>query len=232
VSEMEARRTRSGRGLRNADLTKKRLLAAAQTEFAAKGFDGARLGTIASAAGVQSALIHHYFADKEGLYREVVTRAVEQIAREGWKILDDLPAAPRTLADLRGHVAAFVDALVRFFEVNAPLLNLFQHEARAGGDFARDLVKKNSKPVFDAVVAQIEDMSRSGQVRADVDARQTCVSAVAMCAFPFYDEPFLTSIWEVDPHSPAFLEARKRDTVEMVMSRLTPAAPDAKLEPR
>ena len=62
----------SARRERNADATKARLLAAAESEFAAKGFDGARLGNIAKAAGVQQALIHHYFADKEGLYREVL----------------------------------------------------------------------------------------------------------------------------------------------------------------
>src|SRR3954451_22138381 len=45
---------------RNALETKRRILHAAEREFAAKGFDGARLGIIARAADVQQALIHHY----------------------------------------------------------------------------------------------------------------------------------------------------------------------------
>jgi AcrR family transcriptional regulator len=212
----------AARSPRNANLTKKRLLAAAESEFANKGYDGARLGAIASAAGVQSALIHHYFEDKEGLYRAVVTRAVEQLSRENWQILDALPTTPHTLADLRGLVAALIDSLVRFYASNAHLLAIFQHEARAGGDFARALAEKNSKPVFDAVVAQIEAMQENGEVRADVDPRQVCVSGVALCAFPFYDESFLGAVWAIDVRSEAFLEARKKDALEMIMARLAP----------
>jgi AcrR family transcriptional regulator len=212
----------AGKNPRNADLTKKRLLAAAESEFANKGFDGARLGAIASAAGVQSALIHHYFDDKEGLYRAVVTRAVEQLSRESWQILDALPTPSQTLADLRALVAAFIDALLRFYASNADLLAIFQHEARAGGDFARALAEKNSKPVFDAVVAQLEDMQRRGVIRGDADARQVCISGIALCAYPFYEEAVLAAVWPIDVRSEAFLEARKTDALEMIMARLTP----------
>jgi TetR/AcrR family transcriptional regulator len=222
MSEALAQGRRGRRPPRSADLTKKRLLAAAQSEFARKGFDGARLGTIARAAGVEAALIHHYFEGKEGLYRAAVTRAVEQVSRESWSILEDLPDAPRTLADLRGLVAAFIDALVRFYAANAQLLAIVNHEARAGRDFARALVEKNSRPVFDAVVAQLEEMKQTGEIRVDVDAQQVCVSAVAMCAFPFYDEAFLEAIWPIDVRSERFLADRKKDALEMVMARLTP----------
>src|SRR3989442_1075637 len=67
--------------------SKKRILDAAESEFAAKGMDGARLGSIARAAGVQQALIHHYFIDKAGLYEAVVERAISAITTEGWDIL-------------------------------------------------------------------------------------------------------------------------------------------------
>ena len=210
------------RAPRNADLTKKRLLAATESEFANKGYDGARLGSIASAAGVQSALIHHYFDDKEGLYRAVVTRAVEQLSRESWQILETLPTTSHTLADLRALVAAFIEALVRFYAMNAHLLAILQHEARAGGDFARKLAEKNSKPVFEAVVAQLERMQEHGEIRSDVDARQVCISGVALCAFPFYDEALLNAVWPIEVRSEAFLEARKKDALEMIMARLTP----------
>jgi TetR/AcrR family transcriptional regulator len=204
---------------RNADRTKKRLLQAAETEFASKGFDGARLGAIASAAGVQSALIHHYFDDKEGLYRAVVTRAVEQIARESWQILEQLPTTSHTLADVRALVAAFIDALVRFYAANAHLLAIVQRE---GGDFVRTLADENSRPVFDAVVAQLEDMQRRRVIRADIDPRHVCISGIALCAFPFSDEEFLEAIWDIDVRSPEFLEARKKDALEMIMARLSP----------
>ena len=72
---------------RNPALTRKRILDAAEAEFAAKGFDGARLGTIARGAKVQQALIHHHFEDKAGLYRDVIDRALSAMTTEGWDIL-------------------------------------------------------------------------------------------------------------------------------------------------
>jgi AcrR family transcriptional regulator len=51
-----------------------RILEAAEREFIDKGFNGARLGEIATQAGVNKALIYYYFKDKEKLYEESVNR--------------------------------------------------------------------------------------------------------------------------------------------------------------
>ena len=72
---------------RNATETKRRILDAAASEFAAKGFDGARLGSIARAADVQQALIHHYFADKHGLHDEVVRSGLAAMTERVWELM-------------------------------------------------------------------------------------------------------------------------------------------------
>jgi hypothetical protein len=59
-------------------------------------------------------------------------------------------------------------------------------------------------------------------VRADVDARQLCISTVAMACFPYTDEAFLDAVWSLDPQSPVFIEERKREIVKTVMARIAP----------
>ncbi|MCP4136655.1 MAG: TetR/AcrR family transcriptional regulator [bacterium] len=54
--------------------TKDRILLAAKKEFAAKGFSGARMGSIAKMAEANQALIHYYFENKDNLYKEVLIR--------------------------------------------------------------------------------------------------------------------------------------------------------------
>ncbi|MEJ7770476.1 MAG: TetR family transcriptional regulator [Geodermatophilaceae bacterium] len=48
--------------------TRAAVLAAARTEFATRGYDGATIRGIAGAAGVDPALVHHYFGSKSKLF--------------------------------------------------------------------------------------------------------------------------------------------------------------------
>lgn len=52
--------------------TREQILAAARSEFAAKGFQGATMRAIADAAGVNVALLAHYFGGKQQLFAETL----------------------------------------------------------------------------------------------------------------------------------------------------------------
>jgi len=208
---------------RNAEETQRRILAAAESEFASKGFDGARLGSIARAAQVQQALIHHYFVDKAGLHREVVRRALAAFSAEGWDILKRL-ARPARL-EIRPLVEAFTEMMVRFYTTHGALLAIVQHDAAGEGKVAASVIADSVKPVFDALVAIAEDLRARGEIRADVDARHLCISGLAMASFAVQEERLLRALWPVEERSPAFLDERRREISETILSRIgLPAA--------
>jgi AcrR family transcriptional regulator len=62
---------RTGRRPGNQD-TREAILAAAREAFAEKGFDGASIRAIATGAGVDPALVHHYFGTKDELFLATV----------------------------------------------------------------------------------------------------------------------------------------------------------------
>ena len=62
---------RTGRRPGNQD-TREAILAAAREAFAERGFDGASIRTIATGAGVDPALVHHYFGTKDELFLATV----------------------------------------------------------------------------------------------------------------------------------------------------------------
>jgi AcrR family transcriptional regulator len=66
--------TRSGRSGRRRGTTQTRdaIAAAARRQFAEVGYDRATMRSIATAAGVDPALIVHFYGSKEALFREVV----------------------------------------------------------------------------------------------------------------------------------------------------------------
>jgi TetR/AcrR family transcriptional regulator len=69
-----------GERRRDAERSRERLLAAALDEFSARGFAGARVNAIAERAGLNQQLITYYFGGKEGLYRALGERWLEQEA--------------------------------------------------------------------------------------------------------------------------------------------------------
>ena len=52
--------------------TRSLIVSAASTEFTAKGYDSTSMRAIARRAGVDPALVHHYFGDKADLFAETV----------------------------------------------------------------------------------------------------------------------------------------------------------------
>jgi AcrR family transcriptional regulator len=94
---------RTGRRTGGVD-TRGQILAAARSEFAAKGFHLATIRGIAGSAGVDPALVHHYFGSKEDLFGASI----------------DLPLRPTEVADVvfaDGPAAAGRNVTRMFFTV-------------------------------------------------------------------------------------------------------------------
>ncbi|WP_328477332.1 TetR family transcriptional regulator [Actinoplanes sp. NBC_00393] len=69
---------RTGRRPGNPD-TREAILAAARSAFAEKGYDGASIRAIATGAGVDPALVHHYFGTKDKLFLATMNSPIDPI---------------------------------------------------------------------------------------------------------------------------------------------------------
>lgn len=121
------------------------VLSAAREAFATSGFAGATVRQIAAAAGVDPALVHHYFGSKRRLFIEAVQapadpsvalRAVLDGGREGagrrlataFLTVWDGPGGERAIALLRSAVTDESSAaLVREFLVSQVLQPVLEH---------------------------------------------------------------------------------------------------------
>lgn len=111
--------------------TRAEVLAAARTSFAEKGFRGTTIRAVAASAGVDPALVHHYFGTKDDLFvaaleipvdpREVLAPVVaagpdgagERLLRTFLGVWDDPALQPGLLALARSMVADDSGGLVR-----------------------------------------------------------------------------------------------------------------------
>jgi AcrR family transcriptional regulator len=131
----------AGRGRRTDGVdTRATILDAARAEFAAKGYDGTSVRGIARSAGVDAALVHHYFAGKEGVFAaamhlpldpaELVPRLLdgpldefgERVVRTFFSIWEDPASRAPILAMLRSAMTSEdASALLRDFVSSALL---------------------------------------------------------------------------------------------------------------
>lgn len=95
-------------------VTKDRILDAAEALFAARGVEGASLRAVTRAAGVNLAAIHYHYGSKEALLEAVIARRVGPINQARLKRLEMLEGAaqgaPLVLEDLLG---AFIEPALR-----------------------------------------------------------------------------------------------------------------------
>jgi AcrR family transcriptional regulator len=60
--------------------SRERLVAAAAAEFAARGFDGAKVDRIAARARINKAMLYYHFQNKAALYREILRHVFGTVA--------------------------------------------------------------------------------------------------------------------------------------------------------
>ncbi|MEV0741197.1 TetR family transcriptional regulator [Streptomyces sp. NPDC050549] len=68
--------------------TRDRILAAAREEFSERGYEKTSVRAIAKAAGVDAALVHHYFGAKEQVFESAVEVAFAPVLRSRDTLLD------------------------------------------------------------------------------------------------------------------------------------------------
>ncbi len=194
---------------RSAAATQERILDAAEHEVAARGFAGARLRDVAVAAGIQPALIHHYFADKQGLYEAVIHRAVEHMSTATWGVLEKE-------TNLDGLVRGFVDVMVDFSETHQKLLSIMRTEVLSGSGLLVDVIREKSRPILEAVVKIAAKLQEASELRQDVDPTEMVEAGLSLILYPIVDAPVLRALLP-EPGAPSSLERRKRVIADVLL---------------
>jgi len=108
--------------------TREKMLEVAERQFAAKGYEGAHLESIAQEVGVRKTALYYYFDSKEALYVAVLERMLvefESALRTAWK--RDVPTLERAyriadaLNDLLAEHPTYSLILIRIFVDRIPV---------------------------------------------------------------------------------------------------------------
>ena len=132
-----------------------RILDAAEDLFSKRGFDGVTIREVTELALVDSALVHYYFASKQGLFDAVLGRRAELVFAERMLAFDELDRAGGKVR-LEDAVRAFIQPLLARAETgDAGWKNYFRLLSVVNND--PNHVAQSVMSYFDPVVHRLID---------------------------------------------------------------------------
>ena len=190
----EPGRKRGRERVYDVERTRAAMLSAAEAMFAEHGFDGTSMDAIAQRAGYNKSLLFQYFADKLGLYTQVLKRADremgELIVRAFSPLMEDETLASdvyRFRDFLRNMCGTFFDYMVE----HPQSMRLFNWEQAKGWQTFLQLASQFEPEDLTRFEVLFRQARSAGIVRADLDIvvvvvliQQICWSAPA--ALPLY----------------------------------------------
>lgn len=196
---------------------KQALISAAVAEFATKGFAGARVDEIATAAGVNKQLVYHYFDSKQGLYLVALESVYAEIREKEKKL---------TLGELEPMeaMAQLVAFSFDYLAEHPEFIALLADENRNHGAHLRasQRLQKMHSPFIEMLEATLERGVAAGVFRADFDAINLYISIAGISYFFFSNNHTLSAIFGKALDSRGALLKRRRHVVEFALNALRP----------
>jgi AcrR family transcriptional regulator len=193
----------------------RRILQAAHEVFLRRGTAGARMQEIADEAGVNKALLHYYFRNKERLAQAVFEAAAVEMFRFVFQLL-------RSPAALEEKVRAVVAAEVDFLMARPYLPGYILSELHHNPERITRIVATVGTPPLEVLRGQLEEGARAGTLR-EIGVEEFVVNLVSLTVFPFAGRAMIEALLGMDDeHFRAFLEARKRGIPEFILNALRP----------
>lgn len=193
------------------------ILEAAEHEFLEKGFEAAKTTRIASLAGVTHAMLHYYYRTKENLFDMIFEKKARLLKESLFSAFDrqDLPFCEKIRVGMEAHFDFLKanQALPRFIInelISRPKrLKMFETKIKNVAEHVRVMLSE-----------EIEQEVAKGTMNA-IDPITLLLDIASMNVFVFAALPFLRD-FAVEPYGSedAFLEARKKENVEIIMRRL------------
>jgi AcrR family transcriptional regulator len=172
--------------------TEQRILDAAHAVFLRRGTAGARMQEIAEEAGVNKALLHYYFRNKERLAEAVFRQVAMQLLPP---VIGVLAAPDLSIEEKVARVIELEFAhLSRSPFMPGYLISELNHRPERAEQLITSLLgpPHRVRPlVFNALAAQIEERVKAGTMRP-ITPEQFAVNLLSLCIFPFAARPMLT----------------------------------------
>lgn len=193
--------------------TEEKIKSAASEIFLLKGLDGARMQEIADKAGINKALLHYYYCNKEQLFHSVFEE----------KLFSFLPTVFQVFQSdqsIESKVDVLAERYIDFLKVNPELPYFVLGELRRRPERLFDKIGEKFSVHLDKIGVQLKNESEQGTIRY-IAPQHFMANLLSMIVFPFIASPLFMKVFNYDREEYVnYLEQRKKEIPAFVMAAL------------
>lgn len=189
--------------------TRESILHAAREVFVEKGPNGARMQEIADRAGINKALLHYYFSNKENLFDTIFKEAFSLF----WPKVNQevMRNAPLNIF-MKAMVTTYLDMLMQ-----RPYLAIFiLNELQSNPERLERLIKESG---FDPqlLITKIEVEIAAGHCQP-FNPKEIIINIISLSIFPFVSRPLVQRVWyDNDPEQfRQFIIERRESLIKFI----------------
>ena len=198
--------------------TMERILEVARKEFLEKGYQGARMQSIADQAGINKASLHYHFDSKDKLFEAIFEEAMQKVLPIMLKALIEEP----TLED---KIRSLVDAHISLYIDNPYLPGFVVNETYTNPAYVYDLIFRR-KGVWRGAIKEtlaniLKEEEGIGRIRPTAP-EDLIMDIFSLTAFPFMAMPIFEVMFSKSREEILqMMERRKQYLPEMIMRSLS-----------
>jgi TetR/AcrR family transcriptional regulator len=183
------------------------------TEFATKGYDGARVDSIARSFGLSKNMLYHYFGSKEGLFIAVLEDAYERFRARQQDFEIDSADPVEAMRRLIVHTfSAFIENEKFIALLNSENLHKGRHIRRSR------IVKSLYNPLIDKIRKILRDGVAQGVFKRNIDPIYVYISFSALAYHYISNRHTLNAILGIDFATPRRRAAWRAYISELILN--------------
>jgi AcrR family transcriptional regulator len=193
--------------------TEEKIFNAARIVFQKKGFSGARMQEIADEAGINKAMLHYCFKNKELLFKAVFMNAFGQLAPQ----INGIFNSEDSVFD---KIKKFTNSYISFVILNPYLPQFVIQEMNNNPEFVMSFLKNENRPNPAVLISQIEKEIANGIIKP-INPKQLLLDIFSMTVFPFAAQMMVKGILQIsDSEFNLMMEERKTSIAEQIINSI------------
>jgi TetR/AcrR family transcriptional regulator len=193
--------------------TEQRILNAAKNVFLKEGMAGARMQDIADEAGINKAMLHYYFRNKEKLFETIFTEVAQHFFPKLMMIFESNESLFRKI---EMFATEYIEQMKETPYLPIFILNEINRQPEA---FIKKMMGNNRPPVK-KFFSDVEAEAKKGIIKP-INPAQLLLNIISLCIFPFVARPMFQMVMNMDKTMfDKMLDQRKKEVPGFIIDSI------------